>query len=136
MPLVKVWEKENLPQGDLQLLTGSNASGVLRLTKSNYGIDHTTYFRNIVFAKLNWLPVNGKEMASANFKLVINGRPSGIYRLELSHKPSWESDQRNYTTGLHWGNAVSVIRIAGLVGKTLTMYESQSESYEYQLDIS
>lgn len=136
MPMVKVWEKERLPLGDLQLLTDSNASGVLRLTKSNYGIDHTTYFRNSVFAKLNWYSVDGKEMASANFNLVIEGQPSGIFRLELSHKPSWESNQRNYTTGLHWGSAVDVIKIEGLVGKTLTMYEAQNENYEYQLNIS
>ncbi|WDG41919.1 hypothetical protein PUP72_25400 [Pseudomonas synxantha] len=136
MPIVKVWEKERLPLGDLQLLTDSNASGVLRLTKSNYGIDHTIYFRNTVFANLNWHSVDGKEMTNARFNLVIEGRPHGIYRLDLSHKPSWESNQRNYTTGLHWGDAVGVIKIEGLVGKTLTLYEAQNENYEYQLDIS
>jgi hypothetical protein len=136
MPLVKVWEKRNIPRGDLQLLTKSNASGVLRLTQAGYGIDQTTYFRNTVFANLNWHPVDGKEMASASFHIVIEGRPSGIYPLELSHKPSWESDQGNYTTGLHWGNAVDVIKIEGLIGKTLTMYEAHNEQYKYQLNIS
>jgi hypothetical protein len=136
MPITKVWEKVRLPKGDLQLLTDSNASGVLRLTQSNYGIDQTTYFRNSVFAKLTWRQVDGKEMASASFNLVIEGQPCGIYQLELSHKPSWESNQGNYTTGLHWGDAVSVIKIEGLIGKSLTIYEAQQENYEYQLDIS
>ncbi|ARD11077.1 hypothetical protein [Pseudomonas savastanoi] len=136
MPLVMVWEKKNIPRGDLQLLTKSNASGVLRLTQAGYGIDQTTYFRNTVFAKLNWQPVDDKEMASASFNLVIEERPFGIYPLDLSHKPSWESDQGNYTTGLHWGNAVGVIKIEGLIGKTLTLYEAQNENYQYQINIS
>ncbi len=136
MSLVKVWEKKNIPRGDLQLLTESNASGVLRLTQAGNGIDQTTYFRNNVFAKLNWQPVNGKEMAEASFNLVIQGVPSGMYSLELSHKPSWESDQGNYTTGLHWGNAVALIKIQDLIGKTLTMYKAQDETYQFQLDIS
>ncbi|KPX16211.1 Uncharacterized protein ALO71_02786 [Pseudomonas amygdali pv. dendropanacis] len=63
MSLVMVWEKKNIPRGDLQLLTKSNASGVLRLTQAGYGIDQATYFRNTVFAKLNWQPVDDKEMA-------------------------------------------------------------------------
>lgn len=136
MPLEKVWEKINLPRGDLQLLTDSHASGVLRLTQSNYGIDQTTYFRHSVFDQLPWYQIDGKEMANANFDLIIDGQSFGVFRLDLSHKPSWESNQDNYTTGLHWGSALPVIQKENLIGKTLTMYRVQGESYEYQLRIS
>lgn len=135
MSLHEVWEKADLPRGDLQLLDTCHASGVLRLTQSNYGIDQTTYFRQTVFANLVWCPTNNKEMASANFKLVIDGQDRGVFRLELSHKPSWESNQNNYTTGLHWGAALGVIQDDRLVGKTLTLYEAHNEPYDYQIEI-
>lgn len=135
MSLNEKWVKNNLPQGDLQLLTTCNASGVLRLTQSNYGIDQTTYFRNLVFGQLSWHSIDNKEMASAIFKLETNGQNRGQFRLELSHKPSWESEQNNYTTGLHWGSAVSVVQDHSLVGKTLTLYEAIGESYDFLIKI-
>ncbi|MEO3684063.1 hypothetical protein ABHN84_17465 [Shewanella vesiculosa] len=129
------WIKRNIPEGDLQLLTTCNASGVLRLTQSNYGIDQTTYFRNNVFNSLTWIVTDGKEMASATFKLETNGQDRGLFRLNLSHKPSWEAEQSNYTTGLHWGTAIGVIQDDSLIGKTLTLYEAIDEGYDYLITI-
>lgn len=131
----ELWVKTDLPLGDLQLLTSCNASGVLRLTQSSYGIDQTTYFRNTVFGKLTWDSINGKEMASAKFKIFTQGIDRGVFNLDISYKQSWESNQNNYTTGLHWGDAVNVIQDHSLVGKTLTLYEALNEDYDYLIDI-
>ncbi|HIF9273558.1 TPA: hypothetical protein ACX6QR_001548 [Photobacterium damselae] len=135
MPIQEIWIKTNLPQGDLQLLTSCNASGVLRLTQSRYGIDQTTYFRDTVFGNLTWHATDDKEIAYANFKIVTQGHDRGTFRLKISYKPSWESGQNNYTTGLHWGNAVNVIQDHSLIGKTLTLYEASGEPYDYLIDI-
>jgi hypothetical protein len=135
MSLNEKWIKRNLPEGDLQLLTTCNASGVLRLTQSDYGIDQTVYFRNSVFGHLNWYTVDQKEMASAIFNLETNGQNHGNFTLDLSHKPSWESDQNNYTTGLHWGHATNHIRDPSLKGKTLVLYQATGESYDYAIKI-
>lgn len=135
MATVEVWKKENLPIGDLQLLENSHSSGVLRLTQASYQIDQTTYFRDQVFNSLNWQPIDGKEMASANFKLVIEGNNRGIFNLEISHKPSWESNQNNYTTGLHWGSALGVIQDRQLIGKTLTLFKANNEPYDFLIHI-
>lgn len=135
MSINEVWIKNNLPRGDLQLLTSCHPSGVLRLTQSSYGIDQTTYFRYNVFDNLTWRLIDNKEMASANFKIVTQGNDRGIFRLEISHKESWESNQNNYTTGLHWGNAINVIQDHALVDKTLTLYKASNESYDYLIDI-
>ncbi|MGE4267058.1 MAG: hypothetical protein AB7F25_06455 [Deferribacterales bacterium] len=135
MPTKEVWIKTNLPEGDLQLLTSCNASGVLRLTQSGYGIDQTTYFRNTVFRNLAWRAIDGKEMARAKFKIFIHGNDRGTFTLEISYKPSWESGQNNYTTGLHWGDAVNVIQDHSLIGRTLTLYEVNNEPYDYLIDI-
>jgi hypothetical protein len=136
MSLQKVWEKADLPRGDLQLLDTCHPSGVLRLTQSNYGIDQTTYFRDIVFSNLTWRTVYNKEMAAAAFNLVINGQHRGVFNLEISHKPSWESNQNNYTTGLHWGDAVNVIQDNQLAGRTLTLYKADNENFDYQIVIN
>jgi hypothetical protein len=135
MALSEKWIKTNLPEGDLQLLTNCNASGVLRLTQSGYGIDQTVYFRDTVFRHLNWYSVDQKEMASAIFNLETNGQNRGNFTLDLSHKPSWESEQNNYTTGLHWGNATNHIQDPSLIGKTLTLYQATGESYDYAIKI-
>lgn len=135
MSLNEKWVKRNLPEGDLQLLTTCNASGVLRLTQSRYGIDQTTYFRDSVFAHLNWRSIDQKEMASAIFNLEIHGQNHGNFTLQLSHKPSWEAEQNNYTTGLHWGSAASKIQDRSLIGKTLTLYEAIGENYDYAIKI-
>lgn len=136
MSIQQVWQKENLPPGDLQLLEASHASGVLRLTQANNQIDQTTYFRNVVFSQLNWINIHGKEMASANFNLVIDGKVTGIFNLDISHKPSWESNQSNYTTGLHWGQALPHIKNDALIGKTLILYKADKEPFDYQINIA
>lgn len=136
MAINKVWQKDDLPRGDLQLLEASHASGVLRLTQSNYAIDQTTYFRTVVFSNLIWKNVDGKEMAKARFKLVILGQDKGSFVLDISHKPSWESNQSNYTTGLHWGGALGWIQDEQLIGRTLSLYQAVHEPYDYLIDIS
>lgn len=107
----------------------------MRLTQSDYGIDQTTYFRNIVFGDLIWNHIDSKEMTDARIKIVILAEEKGVYTLEISHKSSWESNQNNYTTGLHWGNAVNVIRDHALIHKTLTLFKATGENYDYLIDI-
>lgn len=127
-----VWEKPNLPRGDLQLLIHGHSSGVLRLTQARFAvggvrINQTTYFRHSVFGGLMWAvdPNDpGKEQASTIFSIVIQGVYVGDYALDISHKPAWEAGQGNYTTGLHWGDAVNVIKNPALVGCALRLYES------------
>ncbi|GGE91310.1 hypothetical protein [Pseudoalteromonas gelatinilytica] len=129
-----VWRKNNLPTGDLQLLSQGHSSGVLRLTQAGYtvngsSIDQTEYFRNFVFSQLAWRSIDGKEMASAQFNLRIEGQELGIFNLEISHKPSWESGQNNYTTGLHWGTATKHIQRNDLVGKSLTLSKISGDHF-------
>lgn len=125
-----VWEKPRLPQGDLQILQVGHTSGVLRLTQAGFllggrRIDQTTYFRRTVFASLQWSedPRDPeKEIAYGQFRLIVLGRTVGEFSLKLSHKPSWEAGQHNYTTGLHWGDAVRFVRQPRLVGQRLHLF--------------
>jgi hypothetical protein len=135
MAIVEVWSKSNLPVGDVQLLENSHASGVLRLTQADYGIDQTTYFRDQIFAELAWYPIDGKEMANASFRIITENIDHGIFNLAISHKPSWESQQNNYTTGLHWGDALGIVQNIALVGKKLSLYKVTDDTYDFLIKI-
>ena len=136
-----LWEKTKLPTGDLQLLTNGHGSGVLRLTQAGFQvngkkIDQTKYFRYVAFGGLSWVQnTGGKETAIASFALVINSVYFGKFDLKLSHKASWESGQGNYTTGLHWGKAVNIIKNKSLVGRTLRLYAPSALGAPYLIEI-
>lgn len=138
-----VWEKPNLPQGDLQLLTQGHVSGVLRLTQARFQvagrtIDQTTYFRQTIFGSQTWTPDSadpGKETANAEFDLIIGSVFVGTFDLKLSHKPAWEAGQGNYTTGLHWGDAGPYIRRQELVGRTLRLYRPSAAGMPFAIEI-
>lgn len=140
MPFNLCWRKPNLPEGDLQLLVQGHASGVLRLTQAGYTdngkvIDQTEYFRYQVFSGLLWYEIDGKEMAEATFHLQIKGTSVGTFKLKLSHKPSWEAGQNNYTTGLHWDDAKHLIQRRDLVGCDLELYKAIDENFDFLISI-
>lgn len=139
-----VWVKKNLPSGDLQLLnTRGHATGVLRLTQAGYRIDgrtidQTTYFRDCVFADLEWHSderTPSKEIAWADFEIIVKGVARGKYRLKVGHNPQWEAGQNNYTTGLHWGDARETIQHESLIGGTLSMYAPAGPGLPYVLEL-
>lgn len=129
-----VWRKV-LPKTDvLDVAEGANPVGGVRLTQAKYRdqngsvIDQTTYFRKL-FDEYEWEHEPGKrsdqEHTFIPVKVVIRGTDYGCHNLEVSHKPSGEAGQRNYTTILRWGHLLSrTIRNGRLAGSTLLMYET------------
>ena len=101
-------------------------------------IDQTTYFRNDIFASLNWTvdPGDpGKENAFVEFSLAIEGVYVGDFTLKLSHKPAWEAGQGNYTTHIHWGDATEHIQKKELIGRSLKLYEPALPGNPYIIEI-
>lgn len=138
-----VWVKPKLPDGDLQFPAKGNPTGVLRLTQAQFKvdgdkIDKTTYFRYTVFGSLAWAidPKDpDKEIAVTTFALIIAGLFVGEFELQLSHKPKWESGQSNYTTALHWGEAMPHIKHRSLIGRALRLYAPASAGSPYIVEI-
>ena len=104
-----LWQKE-LTKTDAQRQLG-NQTGDLRLTKANFFkdekiIDHTTYFRNDVFGNENWefTGKGDKEVCNIRAEVSVLGRYNGRTKFTISHRPSGEANQGNYTTGLRWGS--------------------------------
>ncbi len=88
-------------------------------------IDQTTYFRKDIFGHLIWSTWKTKpysEKAETSFDVYILGESYGVHELMVSHKPSGEASQHNYTTILHWGELAETIRQLNLVGKTFNLY--------------
>jgi HKD family nuclease len=124
-----LWQKTNLPASDVQRQKG-NVTGGLRLVQAKWKvlgnfIDQTTYFRNDVFGHLAWYVWKENpysEKAEANFEVYILGESYGLHQLMISHKPSGEAGQHNYTTILHWGDLAETVRELNLIGKTFNLY--------------
>ena len=134
-----LWQKSKLPASDVQRQIG-NVTGGLRLTQARWkangeNIDQTTYFRTAVFGGLQWDKWKDKpysEIATAKFAVQILGKDYGLHELDISHKPSGEAGQHNYTTILHWGALSDIVRKLNLIGKTFRLYappEGQTEPF-------
>lgn len=125
-----LWEKKNLPPSDVQRQAG-NVTGGIRLTQARFEvngqrINQTTYFRHDVFGHLNWTtgiyPPKKREVVQVIVWVNLLGQDYGIQPLIVSHKPSGEAGQKNYTTLLHWGTLATTIQSLNLVGCTFRLY--------------
>ncbi|MCG3167673.1 MAG: hypothetical protein POELPBGB_03467 [Bacteroidia bacterium] len=129
-----VWQKKKLPSSDAQQVKeDTNVRGVIGLSDSNFKIDgvkinRNTYFRNEVFAMLNWSlkkrnnnsPI---EEAFCDFNIKILGKNLGVHKLRISHDAERAANQNNITTTIHWGSElITYLRNNSIIGKTLSLY--------------
>ncbi len=143
---VLVWRK-TLPQTDaLQVNEGSHHVGGVRLTQARFEnppgrrIDQTTYFRQL-FADYPWEREPGRyrdqEHAFVPMRIIIRGRDYGVRNFEISHKPSGEAGQANYTTILRWGREFNptVLR-ENLTNTVLSLYEIADPDADFLIEIT
>lgn len=143
---VLVWRKR-LPRTDaLQVNEGSHHKGGVQLTQAQFEnppgqrIDQTTYFRNL-FDDFQWEPEEGRhrdqEHTFVPMRIFIRGRYYGIRNFEVSHKPSGEAGQRNYTTTLRWGHEFTpTVLEENLTGTIFSLYETSEENAAFLIDIT
>lgn len=101
------WYKQ-MPSSDAQWVKpGTNPTGKLRLTKSVFPIDKTTFFRNDLFGSAVWRTEirNGLpyEVADIDFMVNIHGSSLGTLKLTIDHAQHRISGQANIPTVLAWG---------------------------------
>jgi hypothetical protein len=123
-----LWQKE-LEASDCNRQPG-HMTGGLRLAQAGFigadgnVIDQTTYFREL-FDGFNWIQTRQTpyaEDAEVAFRLIARGVDFGVVRLHVSHKPSGEAHQGNYTTSLKWKPFNAQIKALNLTGLTATLY--------------
>ena len=141
-----MWRK-TLPRSDaLQVNPGTHHVGGVRLTQAQFEnppgqrIDQTTYFRQ-VFADYQWERESGgrhdQEHAFVPIRIAIRGHDYGVRNFEISHKPSGEAGQANYTTILRWGREFNpTVLMEDLTGTVLSLYETAEPDADFLIEIT
>lgn len=145
---VLVWRKTLSRSDALQVNDGTAHVGGIRLTQARFEnppgqrIDQTSYFRRL-FSDYFWEPETGRnrggdqEHAFVPMRLIIRDTDYGIHNFEISHKPSGEAGQGNYTTILKWGRTFTpIIQRDDLTDTIFSLYETEEENADFLIDIT
>ena len=127
-----VWRSNALSERDLNVPGGptTNKTGSMTLRKGGWNMeDQRHFFREYVFQDLDWYqnPKPGRahlELAEAEFEVVILGASHGWTTLTISHNTDTTSAtyrQNNAMTHLRWGEALTWVSNALLLGEVLEM---------------
>jgi hypothetical protein len=124
---------------------GTNTVAEVRFSKAGFKnppgqiIDNTTYFRNL-FRDFEWEPTEGgrrdQEHTFVPFRVTIRGRDLGVRIFKISHKPSGEAGQHNFTTSLKWGRDFTpIVRQENLAGAVFSLYEAPDTDAPFLIEI-
>ncbi len=143
-----MWTSSGLTERDLNIPSGGNTNptGSMGMKRGEtVGIDQRHYFRDDVFAELNWVPSPTghnphKEKAVANIFLTIKGISYPQYNLDLAHDPRTTTTtylQNNIVTHLSWGSAKPLITRVDLLGLKAKLYKRwiNPTTVEYLMEI-
>lgn len=139
-----VWESRELKERDLNIPSGGNTNptgSMLWKKGAATDIDQRHFFRDEVFAGLNWKRDTAKkhiERAVGSFQIVVKGLKYGTFELKLSHntdKTSKSYKQNNSMTQIHWGPALQFIAKRDLLGRIMSLYLKDCDPPEYIIEI-
>ncbi len=144
--LALVWESSPLTRRYLTIPTGENTNptGSMLFAKGAMkDIDQRHYFRDEVFAGLDWHfdTAAGREhmeRAEARIQLVIRDVDYGVFTLRLSHNSRTDTrayEQRNSMTQLHWGEARPLVAREDLLGRTMYLYRDEVDEGLFVMEI-
>lgn len=145
---ILVWRKTLTRSDALQVREGTAHVGGVRLTQARFEnppgqrIDQTTYFRGL-FADYHWEHESGRqrtidqEHTFVPMRIVIRGNDYGIHNFEISHKPSGEAGQDNYTTILRWGHEFNrIVAQENIADAVFALYETDDDGAPFLIDIT
>lgn len=144
--LEQVWESNGLTRRHLNIPTGANTNptGSMLLGVGAWeGIDQRHYFRDDVFAELDWTrdPVPARahiERTEAVTRLIVKDVDYGERTLHLSHNTRTDTtayEQRNSMTSLHWGDARPLVAHEDLLGRVLKLFRETDDPARFTLEI-
>jgi len=108
----------------------------LRFTKERYNFDHTTWFRDTLFANAPWRRVSSsgsRERASVDVDVTILGQHLGIRNLTIDYDPDRATNHSAPTVHLHYDDAIqSALHSTNIAGHraTVTSYDGNRYSLE------
>ena len=144
--LTLVWRSNPLTRRHLTIPAGAttNPTGSMLFGKGALAdIDQRHYFREQIFAALNWqfdtaAQTRHMERAEARFQLVIRDVNYGVFALRLSHNSRTDTtayEQSNSMTQLHWGEARHIVARQDLLGRTMYLYRDSVDDGLFVLEI-
>jgi len=144
--LEQVWESGALTRRHLNIPTGANThpTGSMLLGVGAWeGIDHRRYFRDDVFAALNWTPDSDParahiERAEAWMRLIVKGLDYDVHTMCLSHNTRTDTPayaQGNSMTSLHWGDTGPLVAREDLLGRVLKLFRETDDPMRFTLEI-
>ena len=141
-----LWSKVLSNSDSLQTRSGSNSVGGVRLTQAKFKnksgeiIDQTSYFYEL-FHSSGWEAEYGhtaetKVHTFISARIIIRDIDYGVRNFEVSHKPSGEANQGNYTTMFRWGRTFTeTIVKEKIAGLRLNLCESTDDEAQYLIYI-
>lgn len=139
-----VWQSKKLIRRDLTIPSNPNShqTGAMNWKQGAYSdIDQRHYFRDTVFAELDWEQDNPpyKELAVGNFTIIIKGIDHGSHDLTITHDTRTDTVnyiQSNCVTALRWGSTCRpFVAKEDLLGRIFTLYKSMDTPPKYVIDI-
>ena len=142
-PLELLWRSKPLTERDLVIPSGktTHPTGSINLDKGllETGVDHRHYFRDEVFAALDWKPKSQTvEEAWAAFQLIVKGVHRGEFDAAVRHTTSTASKaylQRNAMTRLSWGPMKEFVARKELLDRTMSLHRNKSDATRFVLEI-
>lgn len=142
---VLIWKSRGLKERDLTIPSGgtTHRTGSMLWKKgAAEGIDQRHFFRDEVFAGLNWQRDKGKkkhlERTEASFTIILKGLNYGNFKLELSHNTKTNTKtykQKNSMTSLHWRAALKLVAQRDLLGRIMSLYRKDGNPPEFLIEI-
>ena len=134
-----LWCKE-LKSSDAQRVSaGTNPTGKLRLTQSNFGFDHRRYFRYIFFGNVAWAQnrrnATTYDEATVTFDVYVRGVALGQITLLVDHAPHREAGQGNVTTTLGWGTTLNAFLVShNHIGDWVVLERKSNGTFELRIE--
>lgn len=144
--LTLVWKSKPLTRRDLSIPVGANTNptGSMLFKKGVVeNIDHRHYFRDEVFAGLDWQFDTAKgrehfERTEGRFQLIIRDVNYGIFSLRMSHNSRTDTrayEQKNSMTQIHWGSVRELVGKEDLLERTLWLYRARFDDGLFVIEI-
>ncbi len=138
-----VWESSPLTRRDLTIPTAedTNQTGSMLWKKGSNDINQQTYFRDSVFNALNWQDDErtlGKELATAEFQIIIRGVDYGVHSLVVTHDTRTNTAtymQRQPMSAVRWGDARAIIAREDLLDRTMSLYRVEGQPTSFVLEV-
>ncbi|WP_341369191.1 phospholipase D family protein [Yoonia sp. BS5-3] len=141
-----VWESKALTRRALNIPTGENTArtGSMLFAKGAFSdIDQKHYFRDTVFAELDWqhddtVKKEHLERSKAKFRIIIKDVNYGVFEMALTHDSRTDSPaykQNNSMTQLHWGDVLPLVALEDLLDRTMFLYLDDKQPGLFVIEI-